>query len=147
MLVGNVGSSERLSYTALGDGVNVAARLEGINKLFGTALCISDSVFDAVHDQVLARPVKRVQVKGRKSESMVYELLGLARSDDPELAPRPGDDRLAALTRAASQAFESGDLARAADAYRAVLAGFPDDPVARFMLAECGADAPMVSSE
>jgi class 3 adenylate cyclase/ABC-type nitrate/sulfonate/bicarbonate transport system substrate-binding protein len=42
VLVGNVGSSARLSYTALGDGVNVAARLEGINKQFGTSICISD---------------------------------------------------------------------------------------------------------
>ena len=46
VLVGNVGSSTRLNYTALGDGVNVAARLEGINKLFGTTICISDSIYD-----------------------------------------------------------------------------------------------------
>ena len=49
VLVGNVGSSTRLSYTALGDGVNVAARLEGINKLFGTTICISDSIYEQVH--------------------------------------------------------------------------------------------------
>ena len=54
VLVGNVGSSTRLSYTALGDGVNVAARLEGINKLFGTTICISDSIYD----QAKSRPAR-----------------------------------------------------------------------------------------
>src|SRR6266852_2081141 len=77
VLVGNVGSSTRLSYTALGDGVNVAARLEGINKLFGTTICISDSIYDQVRTDILARPLKRVQVKGRKTEFMIYELLAL----------------------------------------------------------------------
>src|SRR5712672_4516198 len=68
VLVGNVGSSNRLSYTALGDGVNVAARLEGINKQFGTTICISDSIYDQARADILARPIKRVQVKGRKTE-------------------------------------------------------------------------------
>src|SRR5258705_1395651 len=64
--------SNRLSYTAFGDGVNVAARLEGINKLFGTTICISDSIYDQAKADILARPLKRVQVKGRKTEFIIY---------------------------------------------------------------------------
>ena len=90
VLVGNLGSSERLSYTVMGDGVNVAARLEGINKTFGTTICVSDSVVEAVGSDIVARPIRKVQVKGRKHEFMIYELLGIRTSDDPELIPPRG---------------------------------------------------------
>jgi class 3 adenylate cyclase/ABC-type nitrate/sulfonate/bicarbonate transport system substrate-binding protein len=146
VLVGNVGSSARLSYTALGDGVNVAARLEGINKVFGTTICISDSIYDQVQAEILARPLKRVQVKGRKTEFMIYELLALRGSDDRELQFRDRDEELSAMTRHASQKFEAGDFSVAEHAYRAILKGFPSDTVARLMLAECmerqGSDIP-----
>ncbi|WP_051677631.1 ABC transporter substrate-binding protein [Bradyrhizobium sp. URHD0069] len=137
VLVGNVGSSTRLSYTALGDGVNVAARLEGINKLFGTTICISDSIYDQVQADILARPLKRVQVKGRKTEFMIYELLGLRASDDPELSVRDRDEELGAMTWKASRLIEAGDFAAAERAYSAILKKFPGDTVAKFMLKEC----------
>jgi class 3 adenylate cyclase len=137
VLVGNVGSSTRLSYTALGDGVNVAARLEGIDKLFGTTICISDSIYDQVRTDILARPLKRVQVKGRKTEFMIYELLALPASDDPELRVRDRDEQLTEMTCFASQKFEAGDFAEARLAYRAILEVFPDDSLAKFMIAEC----------
>jgi len=137
VLVGNVGSSTRLSYTALGDGVNVAARLEGVNKLFGTTICISDSIYDHVHADILARPLKRVQVKGSKTDFMIYELLALRASDDPELRVRDRDEQLSAMTYHASQKFEASDFTAAERAYRAILDTHPGDPVANFMLKEC----------
>jgi class 3 adenylate cyclase/ABC-type nitrate/sulfonate/bicarbonate transport system substrate-binding protein len=137
VLVGNVGSSARLSYTALGDGVNVAARLEGINKVFGTTICISDSIYDQRQVDILARPLKRVQVKGRKTEFMIYELLALRASDDPELRVRGRDEELSAMSWHASQKFEAGDFAAAEHAYRAILKSFPNDAVANFMLLQC----------
>ncbi|HET7124630.1 MAG TPA: adenylate/guanylate cyclase domain-containing protein [Bradyrhizobium sp.] len=137
VLVGNIGSSERFSYTAIGDGVNVAARLEGMNKTFGTTICISDSVFIAVGSEIVARPLRRVRVKGRKQDFMIYELLGFANSRDPELELRPDDQRLSEMTWLASKCFEGGDLEGAARRYQEIVGQFPDDGVAKAMLAAC----------
>ncbi|WMT72447.1 ABC transporter substrate-binding protein [Bradyrhizobium sp. Ash2021] len=146
VLVGNVGSSARLSYTALGDGVNVAARLEGINKVFGTTICISDSIYDQVQAEILVRPLKRVQVKGRKTEFMIYELLALRRSDDPELMMRDRDAELSAMTWKASQLMDAGEFPAAERAYRTILESFPDDPLAKLMLKDCAESPPIVPS-
>jgi len=120
----------------MGDSVNVAARLEGINKIFGTTICISDSIYDQVRPEILARPLKRVQVKGRKTEFMIYELLALRASADPELSVRDQDQRLSEMTWRASQLIEAGDCPASERAYRDILESFPGDPVAVFMLKE-----------
>ncbi len=92
VLVGNIGSHERLSYTAIGDGVNVASRLQSVNKQFGSRICISDSVYEAVSSDVVARPLGDVKVKGRSTEFPIYELLEIRGAGDPELMstePKP----------------------------------------------------------
>jgi adenylate cyclase len=86
VIVGNMGSSDRMNYTALGDTVNLAARLEGTNKMYHTHIIISEEVLQEIHDRCLVRPVDLVTVKGKLKPVKIYELVGIFH-DDPALLP------------------------------------------------------------
>ncbi|MDX2225626.1 MAG: adenylate/guanylate cyclase domain-containing protein [Verrucomicrobiae bacterium] len=76
VLVGHFGSPDRLNYTALGDGVNLAARLESINKVYGTEMIVSESVVERVGQRFEFRLLDCVTVKGKTRPVRIFELLG-----------------------------------------------------------------------
>ncbi len=77
VVVGNIGGIERFDYTVMGDGVNLAARLESANKMYGTTIMISEATYAKVKDEVYVRVIDRIIVKGKTKPITVYELLGL----------------------------------------------------------------------
>jgi len=126
VMVGHFGAPERFSYTALGDGVNLASRLEGLCKQYEVDVIVSQPVVDAAGDDFLFRRLDCVAVKGRSEGVMVYELLGVAGSEVANLLS-------ARAYEAALEAYAGRDFAGAIS----LLAQHPDDGPARVLLARC----------
>jgi adenylate cyclase len=130
-LVGNIGSPARFNYTVMGDTVNLASRLESLNKLYGTEMLVSDATYAAARDRVVGRPVDVVQVKGRHTGVKVYELLCLA-----DGAGEDARDR-AARAEDALDAYLAREFEAAARRFGAIVRAHPDDLASALLLERC----------
>jgi adenylate cyclase len=131
IVVGNLGSSRNMDFTAIGDTVNLSARLEGVNKAYGTTNIMSEFTWDFVKDEYYFRELDYIRVKGKNIPIRVFTLI----------------DRVDAMTKEAlaiEERFQSAMLAyrerkwdEAADLFRGVLELNPEDPPSEAYIERC----------
>jgi adenylate cyclase len=84
MVAGNMGTENKMNYTIMGNAVNLAARLEGVNKQYGTAILVSEATVREAGNTLFTRKLDRVRVVGINEPGRLYELLDTAEDATPE---------------------------------------------------------------
>lgn len=131
-IVGNLGSSERINYTAIGDTINLSSRLEMINKVYGTNVIVSEEVMQETKDHFIFKELDCIAVKGKTESTLIYELVASKKDNNANKFIEECN-----LYSIALEHYRKGSWEMAIDAYNKILSKKPNDPVATLFISRC----------
>lgn len=131
MVAGNMGTENKMNYTIMGNTVNLAARLEGVNKFYGTWILTTHGTLSETNDRILSRRLDKVRVVGINEPVQLYELL-----ETMEAATEKQKETVLLFEKALAL-YESRDWKNAANAFQYTLDHDPDDPPSKIFLKRC----------
>ncbi len=132
IVAGNIGSERRMDYTAIGDTVNLSARLEGVNKIYKTKIILSHATYKRIKNEFICRELDFLKVKGKTTPTRIYELIANREFSDPE------QFQWIANYHEALSLYRQGNWGKAGTLFESLVHSACPDPASVVMLERCG---------